>query len=118
MIDESDSKILDLVRRAAAAVCMLSPVTFLHVENSTHYFCLLKLLLGLYRMEGEPAHSQYHAAHDLPESLQKPGSLAAALHQGYFILGRPSTRRTRENSLDVIELVKIPDIETKNWRAA
>ena len=112
MIDESDSKILDLVRRAATAVCMLSPVTFLHVENSTHYFCLLKLLLGLYRMEGEPAHSQYYAAHDLPESLQKPGSLAAALHQGYF-LGRPG-----ENSLDVIELVKIPDIETKNWRAA
>ena len=52
--------------------------------------------------------------------LQQHSLLASALHQGYF-LGKPvkTAKKKQENtSLDVIELVKIPDMETKNWRLA
>ena len=68
LIDESDSKIPDLV--------------------SLHVAALLK--------------------HFFTSNLNSLFLSAAALHQGYFL--------GKVNSLDVIELVKIPDMETKNWR--
>ena len=49
-----------------------------------------------------------HLKHFFTSNLNSLFLSAAALHQGYFL--------GKVNSLDVIELVKIPDMETKNWR--